>query len=83
MIGITLFSIYLISVLRMRRWVRIARSELGRWHGGDIDSEDIAATFIPISNTIFAICCLFHSPYSEKYRNNSWSKIINKIYGIK
>jgi hypothetical protein len=83
MIGITLFSIYLISVLRMRRWIRISHSELGQWHGGDVDGVEIVATFIPIFNTIFAIKSLFDSPYSEKYRNNKGTKIINKIYGIK
>lgn len=84
MIGLTLFSIYLISVLRMRRWVRISHSEQGRWWpGGDIDITEIAAIFIPFVNTIFAILSTWHSPYSEKYRKDNGSKIINKIYGIK
>jgi hypothetical protein len=83
MIGLTLFSIYIISVLRMRRWVRISYSEQGRWPCGDIDGSDIGATFIPLLNTICAILSTWHSPYSEKYRKDNGSKIINKIYGIK
>lgn len=81
MIVLTLFSIYLISVLRMRRWIRIAYSKDGVRSGCRIEMDDVAVTFIPILNTGIMIGCMFHSPYMNV--TDKKQKMLEKFYGIK
>lgn len=81
MIGLTLFSIYLISVLRVRRWISIAYSKDGVRSGCSVDMNEIIVTFVPILNTAIMIDCMFQSPYMN--RTDKRKKMLEKFYGIK
>jgi hypothetical protein len=81
MIGLTLFSIYLISVLRVRRWIRIAYSKDGFRSGCSVDMSEIMVTFTPILNTGIMIGCMFQSPYMNG--KDKKQKMLEKFYGIK
>jgi hypothetical protein len=81
MTGLILFSIYIISVLRVRRWIRIAYSKEGVRSGCSVDMNEIIVTFVPILNTAIMIDCMFQSPYMNG--KDKKQRILDKFYGIK
>jgi len=75
----TFIIVYIICALYMRRWIRIAYSENGRWYGLESDIVDVLASLFPVVNIAFTISCILDSPYDSSYKNKNY----NKFFGIK
>ena len=77
---IILISIYIISVLKVRNWIRKAHSINGRWFNLETSLKDILWTILPIANTCMMFIMLIMSPYDDYYKQ---SKNYNKFFGVK
>ena len=86
MFGIVLISIYTLSLLRNRWFVRALHSENGLDYGKPVPKIEFIFTFVPVLNTFAALVLLFEgeSPYSETYKHERTKKRnYNKFFGIK
>ncbi len=86
MFGIVLISIYTLSLLRNRWFVRALHSENGLDYGKPVSKIEFIFTFVPVLNTFVAIVFTFlgESPYTETYRHEMAKKQnYNKFFGIK
>ncbi len=86
MFGIVLISIYTLSLLRMRWFIKTEYSENGNSAGSNATRQDLLVTFVPVLNTFAALVLLFEgeSPYSETYKHERTKKRnYNKFFGIK
>lgn len=74
-------TIYLISVIAMYAWTRIAYSENGIFSTRDTSFGDVYFTIVPLFNTTAAIIgWLFQFPYKHTPRKKT---NYNKFFGIK
>ena len=78
-------AIYLVSVIRVRRFIRQAHLPNGIWTGRPIVHLDFAFTFVPVINTLVALGLLTESPYVDGKPPITFKKgaISNWIFGIK
>ena len=77
---IILIAIYVLSVLFIRRWTRIAYSENGCFFNLDTDLIDIVLTLTPVFNTIAVFAYICESPYKKGYHNPT---NYNRFFSIK
>jgi hypothetical protein len=77
---IILISIYIISVLNVRNWMRKAHSTNGRFSNLKTSLKDVFWTILPIANTCMMFIMLTMSPYDDYYKQ---SKNYNKFFGVK
>lgn len=73
---IIIVSVYLLSVLWNRRWVRKAYSKGGKYEGSSIGKDEVHITFIPILNTAIASYRVFEATHDR-------DKNYNKLFGVK
>ena len=74
---IIIIGIYIISVLRVRNWMRKAHSKNGRWDNQNTDNGALFFTLFPILNTFVSLILIFKSPYKEDSTN------YNRFFGVK
>ena len=81
MIVTLLIALYIVSVLYLRNWVKIAHSKDGKYSASNIDFIDFFYTFMPVLNTLMCFAFCDDSPY----KNKPYRKPINynKIFGVK
>ena len=75
-IVIIIISVYLLSVLWNRRWVKKAYSEGGKYERFRIGKDEIYFTFLPILNTVIASRRIFEATHDR-------DKSYNKYFGLK
>jgi hypothetical protein len=68
--------IYIVSVLRTRKWIQKAHSERGIWSRFAPDSRDGYMVLFPLLNTVFAIMMIFMSPLCDR-KTIDWNKFFN------
>jgi hypothetical protein len=75
-----MITIYIISLLYCRYWLKIAYSKEGRWYNLNPSLVDLFIVLMPVYNTVGAIIFLF----SNKYKNQDQKTIhTNWFFGIK
>lgn len=73
--------IYILSVLKNRDFIQKAHyHKEGIWNKLIPSYPDLLFTFIPVSNTIFAIGLLFLSPYKNGSKSNKTKNLAEFIF---
>lgn len=65
LLTIILVIIYILSVFRMRGWMRKAHSVGGRWETSPLIFFDMVFTYFPFYNTCWVIITFCASPYES------------------
>jgi len=73
---VIIISVYLLSVLWNRRWVRKAYSKGGKYEKYRVDKGEMYFTFFPIVNTAIASKRVFEATHDR-------DKNYNKYFGLK
>jgi len=74
-------ALYIVCILYMRNWIKIAHSENGIFSNSDVEFMDFFYTFMPIANTVCSFLFFFISPYENKQYRKPIN--YNKIFGVK
>jgi len=73
---ILVLVIYIVSVLRTRKWIQKAHSEHGIYSRFAPNSLDGYMVLFPLLNTVFAIMLIFISPLRDR-ETIDWGKFFN------
>lgn len=71
---LTIIYIYVLSLLLVRSYFKIAYSKFGKWEDTQPDKIDLLVTLFPVINTVFAIVAYIWFP-NKKYS-------ISRFFGI-
>jgi len=68
--------VYIVSVLRARKWLQKAHSESGIYSGLTPNGGDVFIVLFPLLNTVFAIMMIFLPPLCD-HKTIDWGEFFN------
>jgi hypothetical protein len=87
MIILILTAVYMLSVLSVWNYIRIAHSNGGVWSYTSPELPDLFLTITPIMNTIFAILLWTHHPNkarrNEQIERRAKINFLSRLFNIK